>query len=232
MSQRLKEHRYFCKAQLWQYRQASLAIRHCFSGLGFSQKNERRFIKSRLNQSEIGVLVSSGLMILILSNNEGKLYQETKVGIQTEYVLKNTVKMRHSLTSNKKGKKTLFCLLRPLGNFSNVLTSSFYIHKSKKHQKLLELTVFLALLGSACVKAACKHVGEIDPRFRFYKRTLLLFLIQFVVLQISQKFKVKVTFPPTPPLLTSAQSFLFLAPCHSTMLYAFERAKRPQFSTE
>jgi len=28
-----------------------------------------------------------------------------------------------------------------------------------------ELTFFFALLGSAPVKAACKHVGEIDPRY-------------------------------------------------------------------
>ena len=48
-------------------------------------------------------------------------------------------------------------------NFINVFTLSFYIRRSQKWKKLLELTVFLALLGSAQVKAARKHVDEIGP---------------------------------------------------------------------
>ena len=48
-------------------------------------------------------------------------------------------------------------------NFINMFTRSFYTHRSQKRKRLLELTVFFALLGSAGVKAACKHVDEIDP---------------------------------------------------------------------
>ena len=38
----------------------------------------------------------------------------------------------------------------------DLFTSSFYAHRSQKCKKLLNLTVFLALLGSVCVKAACE----------------------------------------------------------------------------
>ena len=41
-------------------------------------------------------------------------------------------------------------------NFINVFTRSFYVHRSQKCMNLLELTVFFALLGSGCVKAARK----------------------------------------------------------------------------
>jgi len=45
--------------------------------------------------------------------------------------------------------------LTPLVNFSNILLA-------KKHNCLL------ALLGSALVNAACKHVVEIDPRGMYF----------------------------------------------------------------
>ena len=51
-------------------------------------------------------------------------------------------------------------------NFTNMFTHSFYARRSQKRKKLHNLTVFLALLGSASVKAAHKHVDEIDPRRR------------------------------------------------------------------
>ena len=38
-------------------------------------------------------------------------------------------------------------------NFINMLMHSFYTFRSQKHKKLLDLTVFLALLGSARLKA-------------------------------------------------------------------------------
>ena len=41
-------------------------------------------------------------------------------------------------------------------NFINVLTRSFYATWSQKRKKLLDVSVFFALLGSAHVKAACK----------------------------------------------------------------------------
>ncbi len=48
--------------------------------------------------------------------------------------------------------------------FTNVLQAAF-IQKIPKSQKDTtdDLTVFFALLGSALIKAAQKHVGEIDP---------------------------------------------------------------------
>ena len=59
------------------------------------------------------------------------------------------------------GNHKLSC--RPGVNFINLFTCSFYTPRPQKCKKLLELPVFFALLGSASVKAACKHVGEIDP---------------------------------------------------------------------
>ena len=40
-------------------------------------------------------------------------------------------------------------------NFINVFTRSFYERRSQKHKKLLDLTVFFVLLGSACVYKSC-----------------------------------------------------------------------------
>ena len=41
-------------------------------------------------------------------------------------------------------------------NFINVLTCSFYAHRSQMRKKLLELTVFFSILGYAFIKAALK----------------------------------------------------------------------------
>ena len=60
--------------------------------------------------------------------------------------------------------------LSPGVNFINVFTHSFCACRSWKHKKLVDLTVFFALLGSACIKAAHKHVDEIDPRSSSSKR--------------------------------------------------------------
>ena len=51
----------------------------------------------------------------------------------------------------------------PRVNFIKVFTHSFYARRSQKLKKLLEFTVFFALLGSGRVKAARKMLGEIDP---------------------------------------------------------------------
>ena len=53
--------------------------------------------------------------------------------------------------------------LTPGVNFINVFTSSFYKHRS---QKLLNLTVFFALSGSAHVKAARKMLVKLTPCHR------------------------------------------------------------------
>ena len=50
------------------------------------------------------------------------------------------------------------------GQFHQHSTSSFYACRSQKRKKDRQLKLLFALLGSARVKAARKHVGEIDPR--------------------------------------------------------------------
>ena len=47
-------------------------------------------------------------------------------------------------------------------NFIKVFTLSFYARRSQKCKKLLNLCVFFSLLRSWHVKAACKHIYEID----------------------------------------------------------------------
>ena len=59
-----------------------------------------------------------------------------------------------------------------------MFTCSFYACRSRKRKKLLELTVFFKLLGSAGVKAGGKHVDEIDPWFLV--RLGLLFCHRFL----------------------------------------------------
>ena len=48
-------------------------------------------------------------------------------------------------------------------NFINMFKRSFYTWRSQKCKKLIELTVFLVLLGSACIKAACKMLVKLTP---------------------------------------------------------------------
>ena len=48
-------------------------------------------------------------------------------------------------------------------NFINMFMSSFYVHRSRKHKKLFELTVFFALLGSGRVKSAHKMMVKLTP---------------------------------------------------------------------
>ena len=55
------------------------------------------------------------------------------------------------------------------GQFHQHFTSSFYTHRSQKREKDIQVKQLFALLGSVCVKTACKHVVEIDPRSRFHQ---------------------------------------------------------------
>ena len=48
-------------------------------------------------------------------------------------------------------------------NFINVFMRSFYALRSQKRKKMLDLTDFFALLGSACVKAAHKMLVKLTP---------------------------------------------------------------------
>ena len=49
-------------------------------------------------------------------------------------------------------------------DFINVFTRSFYVRRSQKRKKLLDLTVFFVLLGSERVKAARKMLVKLTPR--------------------------------------------------------------------
>ena len=49
------------------------------------------------------------------------------------------------------------------GQFHQCSTSSFYARRSQKCKKLLDLTVFFALLGSASVKAARRMLMKLTP---------------------------------------------------------------------
>ena len=48
-------------------------------------------------------------------------------------------------------------------NFINMFTCSFYARRSRKHKKLLYLTVLFALLESMCIKAPCKMLVKLTP---------------------------------------------------------------------
>jgi len=54
-------------------------------------------------------------------------------------------------------------------NFTNVLCASFTLVDPKSVKRHWQLDWILALLGAMGVKAACKHVGEIDPRCQFHQ---------------------------------------------------------------
>ena len=59
---------------------------------------------------------------------------------------------------------------RPVANFINLFTRSFYARRSQNCKKLLELIVFFALLGSTRVKAARKMLVKLTPIERDAKR--------------------------------------------------------------
>ena len=48
-------------------------------------------------------------------------------------------------------------------NFITLFTHSFAASRSRKRKKLLNLSVFLALLGSSGLKAACKTLVKLTP---------------------------------------------------------------------
>ena len=63
-------------------------------------------------------------------------------------------------------------ILPTWGQFHQHSTSSFYARRSRKCKKLLDLTVFFALLGSSSVKAACRMLMKLTPGF--YLTNILL----------------------------------------------------------
>ena len=87
-------------------------------------------------------------------------------------------------------------ILTPGVNFINAFMQSVYARRSGKRKKLLELTVFFALLGSVCVKAARKmlvklspahsNVELLSPNNPFHNKMQILFVCLFVTLTPSQ----------------------------------------------
>ena len=65
------------------------------------------------------------------------------------------------------------------GQFHQHFTSSFYAQRFQKRKKDSQLKQLFALLGSAGIKAAHKHVDEIDPSFYWRDWVLSYDLIFF-----------------------------------------------------
>ena len=57
------------------------------------------------------------------------------------------------------------CRHRSWTNFTIVFMPTFYVSRSQMRKKLFDLTVFLALLGSACIKAARKMLVKLTLGF-------------------------------------------------------------------
>ena len=53
-------------------------------------------------------------------------------------------------------------------NFINILRAAFMHADPESAKKLLDLTVFLGLMGSASVKAACRMLMKLNPSHRIY----------------------------------------------------------------
>ena len=61
------------------------------------------------------------------------------------------------------GGATPFLLFKEFwGQFHHHFMSNFYVRRSQKFKKDSQIKQLFALLGPACVKAAHKHVDEID----------------------------------------------------------------------
>lgn len=57
----------------------------------------------------------------------------------------------------------------PIVDFTNILRASFARVDSKSTERLWLLDNLIALFGSACTRADCKHVGKINPRRQSYE---------------------------------------------------------------
>ena len=89
---------------------------------------------------------------------------------EKEFILKineHRIVFQFPSNSSSQRKNCIKCIfsttvVSPGVDFINVFTCSFYEGRSKKCKKLLNLTVFLALLGSARVKANCKMLVKLS----------------------------------------------------------------------
>ena len=75
-------------------------------------------------------------------------------------------KLKFSWNENSSSRelKEGFSFRENKSQFHQHFMSNFYTRRSQKHYKDSQLKQLFALLGSACVKAARKHVDEIDPK--------------------------------------------------------------------
>jgi hypothetical protein len=81
----------------------------------------------------------------------------------------------HSGSRRVKAVHRMLMKLNPGVNIINVLLANLCLQISKA-KKTDNLTTFGVLLGSGCVKAVHKHVGEIDTWLQFHQNfTLALF---------------------------------------------------------
>ena len=60
--------------------------------------------------------------------------------------------------------------ITPGVNFTNILLTAFTRTDPKSAKKDSQVKQLFVALGSACVKAVCKHVDEIDPLSQFHQR--------------------------------------------------------------
>ena len=73
----------------------------------------------------------------------------------------------------KKGKHMMLMKLTPWANISNILQAAFTLKDPKSVIRHFWLECIFTLMGSASVKAACKHIGKISPFSLFYKAPFL-----------------------------------------------------------
>ena len=61
-------------------------------------------------------------------------------------------------------------IAKPGVNFTNVLRAAYTQADPKSAIKLINLTVFFALLGSTRVKATCRMLVKLTPEIHLFKR--------------------------------------------------------------
>ena len=111
-------------------------------------------------------LVESHVRAILVSKkvtDEGEIIPyhptELKVGVDIEGEVDNILFLWPATVIHKIDEESPFYHLnaqvkRSGVNFINEFTRSFYAHRSRKCKKLLDMTAFFALLGSARVKSA------------------------------------------------------------------------------
>ena len=134
--------------------------------------NSAGFLSSRLNEKPSGsfffVRYATGdheLRHVLQHHRRLTLYRQHRRHQLCHWLVDNPVCHQHHGRQpadwNTRWLLSTKSLIKPRVNFINVFTSSFYACRSQKRKKLLYLTVFLVLLGSARVKAAHKMLVKL-----------------------------------------------------------------------